>query len=365
MSPRPVGTRPTLSLVAKTAGTSVPTVSKVLRGGTDVSAETRAKVMKAVQAVGYTRRAGTKIENVRDESGSSNMLDLVVTHFEGSWANLVIAGVGREAAAAGLDVVLTLAEPHSDWVSRVLRRRAVGAIGTLIDPTSRQFNALRAAGVPVVLIDPMSTPPSGVASVGVANWDGGRMAAEYLTSLGHERMGVVAGHARHLYSRARVDGFRAAADTASGGGATVSVVYGGWNRVKAAAASHTLLDSDPGITGVFACSDPMALGIYDALHDRGLRIPEDVSVIGFDDLPEAQYITPGLTTVRQPSTALGAAAVKLLIDLSRREDGDTRPPARMELATEMVVRDSTGPASATAAAVRFRGSPTGPGDPAP
>lgn len=352
MPPRPVGSRPTLSLVAKTAGTSVPTVSKVLRGGTDVSAETRARVMEAVRAVGYTRRGGAKSESVRDESGLSHTLDLVVTHFEGSWANLLIAGVGREAAAAGLDVVLTLADPHSDWVSRVLRRRTVGTIGTLIDPTSPQFNALSAAGVPVVLIDPMSTPPSGMASIGVANWDGGRTAAEHLLSLGHVRMGVVAGHARHLFSRARVDGFRAAADTATADSATVSVAYGGWNRAKAATAAHTLLDNDPGITGIFACADSMALGVYDALEARGLRIPEDVSVIGFDDLPEAQYITPGLTTVRQPSTELGAAAVKLLLELSRGEDGGTRSPARMELATELVVRASTGPASTTAASRR-------------
>ncbi|MDX3090218.1 MULTISPECIES: LacI family DNA-binding transcriptional regulator [Streptomyces] len=352
MPPRPAGSRPTLSLVAKTAGTSVPTVSKVLRGGTDVSAETRAKVMEAVQAVGYTRRGGSKGESARDETGLSQVLDLVVTHFEGSWANLLIAGVGREASAAGLDVVLTLAEPGGDWVSRVLRRRTAGVIGTLVDPASHQFGALFAAGVPVVLIDPMSAPPPGVASIGVANWEGGRMAAEHLLSLGHRRMGVVAGHARHLFSRARVDGFRGAADTATAGGATVSVAHGGWNRAKAATATHTLLEGDPGITGIFACADSMALGVYDALAARGLRIPEDISVVGFDDLPEAQYITPGLTTVRQPSTELGAAAVKLLLDLSRGEDGGTRSPARMRLATELVLRASTGPAPADAAPPR-------------
>ncbi|WP_431989574.1 LacI family DNA-binding transcriptional regulator [Streptomyces albogriseolus] len=345
MPPRPAGTRPTLSLVAKAAGTSVPTVSKVLRGGTDVSAETRARVMEAVRAVGYTRRAGGRSEGVRDENGWSHVLDLVVTHFEGSWANLLVAGAGREAAAAGLDVVLTLAEPHGDWVSRVLRRRTLGVVGTLVDPASPQFGALFAAGVPVVLIDPMTTPPAGVTSVGVANWEGGRMAAEHLLSLGHERLGVVAGHARHLFSRARVDGFRGAADTETGGRATVTVTHGGWNRAKAAAATHTLLDEEPGITAVFACADSMALGVYDALGERGLRVPGDISVIGFDDLPEAQYITPGLTTVRQPSTELGAAAVKLLLDLSRGEDGGSRPPARMKLATELVVRASTGPVS--------------------
>ncbi|MGW2278746.1 LacI family DNA-binding transcriptional regulator [Streptomyces sp. NPDC001770] len=333
--------------MAKTAGTSIPTVSKVLRGGTDISAETRAKVMEAVRAVGYTRPAGARSENVRDESGLSQALDLVVTHFEGSWANLLIAGVGREAAAAGIDVVLTLAEPHGDWVSRLLRRRTIGVIGTLIDPASRQFGALFAAGVPVVLIDPMTTPPSGVASIGVANWEGGRMACDHLLSLGHTRMGVVAGHARHLFSRARVDGFRAAADTTTVGNATVSVTHGGWNRAKAASATHALLDDDPEITAVFACADSMALGVYDAVAARGLRIPEDISVIGFDDLPEAQYVTPGLTTVRQPSTELGAAAVKRLIELSRGENAGVRSPARMELATELVLRASTGLSSAS------------------
>jgi DNA-binding LacI/PurR family transcriptional regulator len=332
-------------LVAEAAGTSVPTVSKVLRGGTDVSAETRARVMDAVQAVGYTRRAGGKVESTSDEPGLSDFIDLVVTHFEGSWANLVLAGVGREAAAAGLDVVLTLADdPDADWVSKVLRRRTIGTVVALVDPTSRQFNTLTAAGVPVVLIESQSTPPAGAAKVGVANWDGGRLAAEHLLSLGHRRLGVVAGHARHIYSRARVDGFRAAADTSDLGPAKVSVAYGSWETERAAAATHELLDADPSITGIFACSDPMALGVYDALAARGLRIPDDVSVVGFDDLPEAHWISPTLTTIRQPTTELGAAAVKLLLDLAKEDEPAVRLQTRMELTTELVARASSAPA---------------------
>jgi LacI family transcriptional regulator len=105
----------------------------------------RATAVEAVQAVGHTRRAGSKSESVRGGSGSSSVLDLVVTHFEGSWANPLTTGVGREAAAAGLDVMLTLAEPHGDRVSRVLRRRTVGTIGALIDPTSQEFSAVQRA----------------------------------------------------------------------------------------------------------------------------------------------------------------------------------------------------------------------------
>lgn len=323
----------------------MPTVSKVLRGGTDVSAETRARVMDAVQAIGYTRKGGTKLETAPDENGLSDFIDLVVTHFEGSWANLVLAGVGREAAAAGLDVVLTLADdPDVDWVSKVLRRRTIGTVVALVDPTSRQFNTLSAAGVPVVLVESQSTPPAGAAKVGVANWDGGRLAAEHLLSLGHRRLGVIAGHARHIYSRARVDGFRAAADTSDLGRAKVSVAYGAWETQRAAEATHELLDADPRITAIFACSDPMALGTYAALAERGLRIPDDVSVVGFDDLPEAHWISPTLTTVRQPTTELGAASVRLLLDLAKGDDSSARLGTRMELATELIARASSGPA---------------------
>lgn len=342
MSPRPAGTRPTLSLVAQAAGTSIPTVSKVLRGGTDVSAETRARVMEAVQAVGYSRPSGLIQERLPDDGGPANILDLVVTHFEGSWANLVLAGVGRAATAAGLDVVLTLAEPGTDWVARVLRRRSLGVIVALVDPTSHEFATLSAAGLPVVLIESQGRPPAGATSVGVANWDGGRLAAEHLLELGHRNLGVVAGHARHIYSRARVDGFRAAADTAGNDSARVSVAYGAWDPDKAAAATHTLLDREPAITAIFACSDPMALGVYEAIAQRELRIPEDVSVVGFDDLPEAHWITPPMTTIRQPTAGIGAAAVRTLLTLSRADDHSLVPPQRrMELATELVIRSST------------------------
>ncbi|WP_066523113.1 LacI family DNA-binding transcriptional regulator [Curtobacterium ammoniigenes] len=341
MPPRPPATRPTLSHVAQTAGTSVPTVSKVLRGGTDVSAETRARVMQAVQSVGYTRKSIAGPERPIEDRVPASVIDLVVTHFEGSWANLTLAGVGRAATAAGLDLVVTLAEPGTDWVARVLRRRSMGVVVALVDPTSHEFATLTAAGLPVVLIESQGRPPRGAASIGVANWDGGRLAAEHLVGLGHRHLGVIAGHRSHIYSRARVDGFRAAAEAALGTAASVTVRHGAWDPDRSAEATHQLLDVDPAISAIFACSDPMALGVYAALADRGLRIPEDVSVIGFDDLPEAHWISPAMTTVRQPTAALGTEAVRMLLELARAEDTSVHPRARMELATELVVRAST------------------------
>lgn len=339
--------RPTLSAVAAVAGTSVPTVSKVLRGGTDVSPEMRLKVMDAVRTVGYTRRGRSAGERFRDEADAPTTIELVVHHAESTWMNRVVAGVEYEAAAAGLDVIVTLARENHDWASRVLRRRSAGAVVVLVDPSSSQFKALSAAGIPVVLIDPMSGSPEGAVSVGAANWDGGRIAAEHLLSLGHTRMGIVAGGRRYLYSTARVDGFRAAAEAAAPGEAVISVAYGNWDPRQAEAATHSLFDRDPAITAVFTCSDAMALGVYDALAARGLRVPADVSVVGFDDMPEAQWARPSLTTVRQPTAELGAMAVRRLLEIARADGNGNAPRSRshLELSTDLVIRASTSQAA--------------------
>ncbi|HEX6523583.1 MAG TPA: LacI family DNA-binding transcriptional regulator [Streptosporangiaceae bacterium] len=327
--------------MAAIAGTSVPTVSKVLRGGTDVSPQMRLKVMDAVRTVGYTRRGRSAGERLRDKPDAPSTIEVVVNHVEGTWMNRVLVGVEYEAAAAGLDVVITLARENHDWTSRLLRRHSAGAVVVLVDPSSSQFKALSAAGIPVVLIDPMSRPPDGTVSVGVANWDGGRIAAEHLLSLGHTRIGIVAGDRRHLYSRARVDGFRAAAEAPVPSEAVISVAHGNWDPEKAEAVTHSLFDRDPAITAVFACSDTMALGVYDALAARDLRVPADVSVVGFDDRPEAQWARPPLTTVRQPTAELGATAVKRLLELARTDRNELRSRSRLELSTDLVIRAST------------------------
>jgi DNA-binding LacI/PurR family transcriptional regulator len=179
----------------------------------------------------------------------------------------------------------------------------------------------------------------------VANWDGGRIAAEHLFPLGHRRIGIVAGYRRHLYSRARVDGFRAVAEVAAPGEAVISVAHGNWNREKAEVVTHSLFDRDPAITAVFACSDVMALGVYDALAARHLQVPADVSVVGFDDVPEAQWATPALTTIRQPSIELGATAVRILFEILRMDSDGPKPGSRLELSTDLVIRESTSQAS--------------------
>ena len=330
--------RRTLADVAALAGTSVPTVSKVLRGGTDVSAATRSAVMEAVRETGYVPRPGRPARGLEPA-----MVDFVLSDVHGSWVHQALGGVEEAATAMDHDVVLTIARRDGAWVQRVLRRSSAGAVIALVDPTPAQLDVLHAAGRRFVLMDPMSRPPEHAASVGVTNWEGGRSAAEHLVGLGHRRFAAIGGGRTHRYSQARIDGFRSG--LASTPGATlIDVGYADWRREDAATVAEPMLARADRPTAVFCCSDLMAIGVYDAAHRVGLRVPDDLSVIGFDDLPEATWAAPPLTTVRQPIADLGAAAVRMLLRLSRQDDG-AQPPHE-ELSTRFVVRASTAPPSA-------------------
>lgn len=328
--------RTTLADVAKAAGTTVPTASKVLGGRSDVSAATRARVLDAVAELGYRGRAG---RNAPSRPESWPFVDLVLSGIEGTWANRALSGVEQAAEEAGIEVVVSVARPPDDaWLTRLLARRLRGAVLALVDTTDDQLATLAAARVPVVLLDPLRQPPSSVASVGAANWAGGRVAAEHLLGLGHRRLAVLGGQPDHLYSQARIDGFRSAVTRAGLDLPDDRVAHTDWRREQAAEGALALLRTTPAPTAVFACSDTIALGVYDAAAALRLRIPDDVSVVGFDDLPEAGWLSPALTTVHQPIAEMGGAALRMLLRLG----GDVpREAPREELATRLVVRGST------------------------
>ncbi|MBB6406396.1 LacI family DNA-binding transcriptional regulator [Arthrobacter sp. AZCC_0090] len=328
--------------VAAAAGLSTPTVSKVLRGATDVSFATRERVVRIAQEMGYAKAKGPRPVG-RSLAATPRLVDLVVSNIEGSWANSILAGVEEAAAVADCDVVLTIARAGRDWVSRLLRRPSTGAIVVLVDPTSTQLSALDTAGIPVVLVDPMSPAPRSAASVGVANWEGGRIAAEHLLSLGHKHFALIGGVKNHLYSRARLDGFRSALSATDLHVEPRLVGAGDWNRDEARDFAVDVLSREDRPTAIFAASDLMALGVYDAVRYLGLNIPGDVSVVGFDDIPEATWATPQLTTVRQPIQEMGATAFRMLLRLTNQREGidATTEGPRVELATRLVTRGST------------------------
>jgi LacI family transcriptional regulator len=343
IEPAPDPTKParaTMAEIARAAATSVPTVSKVLNGGTDVSEATRRRVMGAAHDLGYSRRP----RRHRAEPGEPRTVDVVVGHIEGSWISRVLEGVAHETTVADLDLVLTLADPAADWVRRLLRRPSIGAILVLVDTTADQLHTLAAAGVQVVVVDPGSRPPRDIASIGATNWEGGRLAAEHLLAAGHHDVAVIGGSRPHLYSSARIDGFATAFRDAGHPLPPERVIHCGWDRGAAREAATALLG--PGTarpTAVFACSDLMALGVYDAAANAGVAIPEELSVIGFDDVREAAWAAPPLTTIQQPITEMGAAAFRMLRRLDGRRDEGTQTASapRIELETRLVVRGST------------------------
>ncbi|HEY0259738.1 MAG TPA: substrate-binding domain-containing protein [Lacisediminihabitans sp.] len=329
----------TMAELARLAGTTVPTVSKVLNGRSDVGIATRERVMRLVEQTGYRRRrssAGTDI---------GGLIDLVISRVSGPWANLVLSGAERAAAAAALDVVVTVARPDqadgTDWVARLLARRSRGAAIALLTPSRPQLQLLAATGIPVVLLDPSSDSSVDVPSIGTTDWAGGYAAAAHLAALGHRRVAALAGEGDYRYGRARIDGFRAGLEQAGIPLPGRRVAPAGWSRAEAEPVARRILVGPSRPTALFACSDEMAIGAYQAARNLGLDVPGDLSVVGFDDLPESSWTSPPLTTVRQPVEEMAAAAMRMLL---RLREGMPAGSAREELATELVVRQSTAPA---------------------
>ncbi|MFJ8938604.1 LacI family DNA-binding transcriptional regulator [Streptomyces sp. NPDC102365] len=330
---------PTLAVVARAAGVSVPTASKVVNGREDVAPETRRRVTEALDRLGYVRRPRF------DAAKAPGLVDLVMHSLESSWAGAILHGVEEAAQDAGLDVVVSAGltrtrgeRPERGWPEKLAARGSSGVLLNLAELTASQHSWLEQHRIPFVLIDPALEPPSGVVSVGGANWQGGVLATEHLLSLGHERVAVIAGRRRRTCGGARVAGYRSALAAAGVRHRAEYLRYGGFDEGAAHRGMLELLDLPEPPTAVFVCSDGMALGAYRALAERGLSVPGDVSVVGFDDLPEARWATPALTTVRQPLSEMAAVALRLLV---RMMAGEQPEGTRTELSTRLVVRAST------------------------
>jgi LacI family xylobiose transport system transcriptional regulator len=187
-------------------------------------------------------------------------------------------------------------------------------------------------------MDPAGEPGEGVPAVGSANWNGGMAVARHLLQLGHRRIGLIGGPPDLLCSRARLDGYRAAMDMAGIAIDPALVRSGDFHVEGGRAAGLALLRLPEPPTAVFAGSDLQALGVYEAARELGVRIPEELSVVGYDDLPVARWVGPPLTTVHQPLAEMAEMAARMVITMSRGAAPVTR---RLDLATSLVVRQST------------------------
>lgn len=325
----------TISAIAAEAGVSVPTVSRVLNGRGDVAPRTRERVETLLRDYGYQRRG------VRPEV-RSGLIDLVFNDLDSPWAVEILRGVEEAANEAGASTVVSAIHRRTSstrrWLENVSARASDGAIlvTTVLDSFLRA--ELERLHVPAVVVDPAGVPALDVPTIGATNWTGAVEATEHLTGLGHRRIGFVEGAPGLWCSRARMDGYRAGLNAAGLPFDPSLVVAGDFDYQSGFLAGRELLELADAPTAVFAASDQMALGVYEAARKKGLRVPEDLSVVGFDDLPEARWASPPLTTVRQPLAEMGMLAARTVL---RMLQGEGVESLRVELATRLVVREST------------------------
>ncbi len=325
----------TIATIARLAGVSAPTVSKVLNGRSGVAPETRRRVEALVREHGYQRP---------EMVVSAASVEVVFYGMQSSLAIEIMQGVeqvvGQRKLAVGFTDVLRLAAAGRFWAEDLLARRPTGVITVQFGIDSEQHGLLAASSIPTVTLDPTGEPLHPVPSVGATNWNGGIAATRHLLSLGHRRIGVITGPEDRLCAKARLEGARAALH-AAGVRLRDELVRPGWFTFDDGLThGRELLGLSDPPTAIMCGNDLQALGVYEAARQAGVRIPEELSVVGFDDIPNTRWCGPRMTTVRQPLREMGAAAATLVLALAA---GETPAQTRIELATSLVVRESTAP----------------------
>ncbi|MGW3289844.1 LacI family DNA-binding transcriptional regulator [Streptomyces sp. NPDC001002] len=323
--------RTTIADIAQAAGVSAPTVSKVLNGRQGVSSVTRERVTELLREHGYApRRSGGRLTGV---------IELVLGELDSPWSASLVQAMEAAVYAEGLALVLSRLRPgkEDEWLDHVASRNPDGVVFGVVEATAEQRDRLRELMVAFVAIDPEGNQKAEVPTVGLTHWRGAHAATEHLIALGHRRIATIGGPLRLLCSRARADGFRAAAVASGLDVPPEYVVHTEFGYQPGREAADELLALPVPPTAIFAASDEQALAVYEAARRRGLRIPDDVSVVGFNDAPVASWASPPLTTIREPIDDLARQAVQLL---SRLMAGQSAGPG-VELATELVVREST------------------------
>ncbi|SEN63435.1 LacI family DNA-binding transcriptional regulator [Actinacidiphila rubida] len=359
----------TLADVAARAGVSSATVSRVLNGNYPVAGSTRERVQRAVEELDYVVNGQARAL----AAATSDLVGVLVNDVADPFFGLIASALQSEIGAGGsgpaggkLAVVCnTGGSPEAEltYLTLLERQRAAGVVltgGAVEDEAhtaavTARLARLAASGTAVVLCGrpPLTFPDEspGVTTVAFDNRGGARRLTEHLLSLGHRKIGCVTGPLERSTTRHRLEGHRAAlaayglgprtaagADGTAGGDASRLTVHGGYDRASGYDAALELLRREPDVTAIVAANDTVALGVCAALRDRGLNIPGDISVAGFDDLPFSVDASPALTTVRIPLQEAGARAGRLVMGRQSSPPGGVAT-----IATELMVRASTAP----------------------
>lgn len=332
--------KPVLATVAAMAGVSAPTVSKVINGRDDVAEETRVRVQAALDELGYESPVQRRARN----SGPA-MVDLVIDGIRGYYQLEVLGGILDFAIEAGVEIVLGHVTPaklhsmnHEEWAQRMLESGRKGLILVTSEVTTKHLESFSRRGIPVVVIDPLNPPSAGVVSVGATNWAGGKAATEHLISLGHKRIAYLGGPDGAECSVARQHGYLAALMGHGIPSRPEYMMNQDFSQAFGVYGARQLLALPEPPTAIFAGSDTTALGVLEEARSQGVRIPEDLSLVGFDGTKVTEQTLPRLTSVAQPLKEMGRSALRSVLRLA---GGEVLDSSHVELATQLVVRDST------------------------
>ncbi|MEZ0110570.1 LacI family transcriptional regulator [Catenulispora sp. EB89] len=329
--------RVTIRDVAEQAGVSVATVSKVINQRYGVAADTTARVQAVIDELGY--EASLVAQSLRNHR--TNVIGILVADLE-PFSTELLKGAADAIRGSGFELVVYSAGGRTGDVVGWERRYLSRLSGTLVDgavlvtPTVVDVNY----GAPVVAVDPHAGSSS-FPTVDADSLRGAHLATEHLLALGHRRIAMLTGRKDLESAKLREQGYREALAAAGVPFEESLVRVGGYDADVSALAAHELLTLPHRPTAVFAANDVTAIATIAVARDLGLRVPEDVSVVGFDNIPESALCVPQLTTVNQPIRTMGERAVEMLIRLIR---GEPVERTHLTLATELVVRGSTAPA---------------------
>jgi len=339
----PRSDRVTLKDVAERAGVSLATASKVMNGRADVRQSTRETVAQAARDLGYEPKR-------RETDGRRSAL----IHFDtltSPYSLQVLEGAEQAAHRAGVDLLVisgdqTPAGLTRAWMADAASRGVEGVILVTTPIGAQHARWSRDLRLPLIAIDPVSIDPdvNGIVTISATNWEGGSSAVQHLLDLGHRRIGVLAGPKDSVPARQRLQGYHSALGAAGVVWEKDPIAHGNFSYEDGQRGAERLLQLPEPPTAIFAVADTLAVGALRAARRLGVDVPEDLSVVSFDDTMIAQWTHPQLTAVRQPLFSMGQVAIERLLALSS-DPGLFAHPFKLE--TQLIERESSAPVRST------------------
>lgn len=328
----------TIRDVARAAGVSIATVSRVFNNSSLVNSETAERVLQVAASLDYWPNRAAQSLATR----CTHTFGVLLPDLFGEFYSDLIRGMDHQARLNNFQILLSSSHSNGADVliaSRAMLGRIDGMIMMAPDEDSIDTVERVRRRIPVVLLSPCAHVEH-CHSVGIDNFGGAKAAVEHLLTLGHEDIAFISGPAGNVDAEDRLRGFRAAFTASGRDPDGARVIDGDFREITGFEAGSTLLGLDPRPTAVFTANDSMAIGLLAALNRAGLRVPEDVAVVGFDNVAIAGFLNPPLTTVHVDARGMGAQAVELL--LGDVKGGPRDEPARMVLPTTLKIRNSCG-----------------------